>query len=225
MFYLAKANNVHGRCVCYNSDMNEDKVFIYWDNSNIWIAGKSVATDREGQDADVRMRIHFQNLLRLAHGDRDIGRAVAAGSVPPELRHVWNHMENNGVEVYLLERGAIHGSEQGVDQILQLQMLQDTVDHNGDPGIAVILTGDGRGFGAGTGFHANLERMRKKGWKVEVLSWQHSCNRRMLEWAKDHGKFIALDDFYESITFLEQSSFGNFVAAPRSATPLDLTRR
>ena len=207
---------------CYNSDMK--KVFIYWDDSNIWIAGKSVVEEREGEGAAVRMRIHFRNLLQLAHGGRDIGRAVAAGSVLPELRHIWNQMENNDVEVHLLEQGAIRGGEQGVDQTLQLQMLQDTVD-NGDPWIAVILTGDGRGFGAGTGFHANLERMRKKGWKVEVLSWQHSCNRRMLEWAKDHGKFIALDDFYESITFLEQSSFGNFVAAPRSATPLDLTRR
>ena len=207
---------------CYNSDMK--KVFIYWDDSNIWIAGKSVVEEREGEGAAVRMRIHFRNLLQLAHGGRDIGRAVAAGSVPPELRHIWNQMENNDVEVHLLEQGAIHGGEQGVDQTLQLQMLQDTVD-NGDPGIAVILTGDGRGFGTGTGFHANLERMRTKGWEIEVLSWQHSCSRRMREWAEKYGKFIALDDFYESITFLKSSDFEHPIAVSRPAKSLNLEKR
>ena len=102
---------------CYNSDMK--KVFIYWDDSNIWIAGKSVVEEREGEGVAVRMRIHFRNLLQLAHGGRDIGRAVAAGSVLPELRHIWNQMENNDVEVHLLEQGAIHGGEQGVDQTEQ----------------------------------------------------------------------------------------------------------
>ena len=110
---------------------------------------------------------------------------------------MWNRLENEGVAVHLLECGALHGREVGVDQVLQTYMLRDTVDHNGDPGIAVILTGDGAGFADGVGFHADLERMHRKGWRIEVLSWRHSCNRRMREWAEENGKFIALDDFYD----------------------------
>ena len=152
-----------------------DKVFVYWDNSNIFISAREVAIDREGEVARYRIRIHLRNLLRLAHGDREIGRAVAVGSIPPELRHVWNRLENEGIEVQLFERGAMMGREQGVDQALQVAMLRDAFDHNGDPGVAVLLTGDGAGFYDGVGFRADLERMRHRGWRIEVLSWRHSC--------------------------------------------------
>ncbi len=60
-----------------------DKVFIYWDNSNIYIGAQEVAAEREGSDTRFRTRIHFRNLLKLAHADREVGNAVAVGSVPP----------------------------------------------------------------------------------------------------------------------------------------------
>ena len=202
-----------------------DKVFIYWDNSNIFISAQQAAVDREGEDARFRLRIHFRNLLELAHAGREIEHAIAVGSIPPELRHVWNRLENEGVTVQLLERGALQGREQGVDQALQTAMLRDGFDYNGDPGTAVMLTGDGAGFHDGVGFHADLERMRGRGWRVEVMSWRHSCNRRMREWAERHGKFIALDDFYASVTFLESPPPGQPVAGPRHAVPVDLDRR
>ena len=202
-----------------------ERVFIYWDNSNIFISAQNAAAEREGWDARPRVRIHFSSLLRLASAGRPIERAVAVGSVPPELRHVWNRLENEGVEVELVERGALHGREVGVDQILQTHMLRDALDHNGDPGIAVMLTGDGAGFMDGVGFHADLTRMHNKGWRIEVLSWKHSCNRRMREWAENNGVFVALDDYYDGITFLEPPAAGSPVAQPRWVQPLDLTGR
>lgn len=201
------------------------EVFIYWDNSNIFISAKEIATEREGEDARPRVRIHFRNLLDLARADRPVHHAVAVGSVPPELRYVWNRLENEGVDVRLLERGALHGREEGVDQLLQTCMLRDLSDYNGDPGIAVLLTGDGSGFADGAGFHADLARMHRKGWGIEVLSWRHSCNRRMREWAEEKGVFIALDDFYESVTFLEAAAPGQPVVEARHVRPLDLASR
>ena len=201
------------------------KVFIYLDNSNIFISAQEAAAEREGEAARSRVRIHFRNLLALAHASRPIERAISVGSIPPELRQVWNRLENEDVEVQLLERGALQGSEQGVDQVLQTIMLRDTVDYNGVPGIAVLLTGDGSGFVDGVGFHADIERMHGRGWDIEVLSWRHSCNRRMREWAEENGKFIALDDFYNSITFLEGAWPGQPVADPRYAEPLQLDLR
>ena len=201
-----------------------DKVFIYWDNSNIFISARGVAVEREGETARHRVRVDFRNLLMLARGGRDIERAIAVGSVPPELRHVWNRMENEGITIELLERGAIEGREQGVDQTLQTAMLRDALDYNGDPGIAVLLTGDGSGFIDGVGFHADLERMHRRGWRIEVLSWRHSCNRRMREWAEQNGTFVALDDFYENITFLGPAMPGDPIAEPRHVLPIDLGR-
>ena len=202
-----------------------EKVFIYWDNSNIYISAQQVASNLEGAEARPRVRIDFHNMVELASAGREIERAIAVGSIPPELRHVWNSLENEGVDVQLLERGAMRGTEQGVDQSLQTAMLRDGFDYNGDPGVMVLLTGDGSGFYAGVGFHADLERLHRRGWRIEVLSWRHSCNRRMREWAEDNGKFIALDDYYHSVTFLERPEPGEPLANRRYTAPLDFSKR
>ena len=204
-----------------------DSVFVYWDNSNIFHEAQRFAEQREDSpDARYRVRVDFENLLRLAHADRPLQRAQAAGSVPPEMRQLWNRMESKGVDVVLFSRGAPGLGEQEMpDHYLQKCMLEDALDYNGDPGIAVLLTGDGAGYMEGAGFHSTLERMHKRGWRIEILSWAHSCNQRMRQWAEQNGKFIALDDFYDAITFLNPSDPGYELAPPRKAAELDLSRR
>ena len=204
-----------------------DSVFVYWDNSNIFHEAQRLADDQiDGSGARFRVRIYFENLLRLAHADRPIEKAIAAGSVPPEMRQLWNRLENQDVEVRLFNRGTPESGEQEMpDQILQLRMLEDALDYNGDPGIVVLLTGDGAGYLEGAGFHSTLERMHRRGWRVEILSWAHSTNQRMRRWAEANGIFVALDDFYHSITFMEPSRPGFPMAQGRDATELDLSIR
>jgi hypothetical protein len=196
------------------------KVFVFWDNSNIFISAKTVAAEREGGDASYQIRIQFDNLLELAVASRPLEYGIAVGSVPPPLRHVWNRLEQAGVRVELFERGSLSSREQAVDQALQTHMLRKALDYNGTPGIAVTLTGDGAGFLDGVGFHADLERMHRKGWGVEVLAWERTCNPRLREWAEKIGVFVPLEDHYDSITFTEDES-----GAIRRAKPNDLTRR
>ncbi len=204
-----------------------NSVFIYWDNSNSFHEAQRLAEERdEGPNTRYRVRIHFDHMLQLAHADRPLMKAIAAGSVPPEMRQLWNRMENNGVEVHLFDRGTPDRGEQEMpDRVLQLRMLEDALDYNGDPGIVVMLTGDGAGYLEGAGFHSTLERMHRRGWRVEILSWAHSCNQRMRKWAEENGVFVALDDFYEAITFTEPSRPGFELASARDAADLDLTRR
>ena len=203
-----------------------DKVFIYRDQSNIFIGARDVAEEREGRSARYRVRIDFKAMMRLAHADRPVEKAVAAGSVPPELRALWNRLEAAGVQVDLFDRGAIdRGEQQAPDRILQLQMLRDFADYNDDPGIVVLLTGDGQGFYDGAGFHADVERMHRRGWRVEILSWAGSCNRRMRQWVEENGVFVALDDHYEAVTFLEPSNPDYPTVDPRAPAALDLSRR
>ena len=204
-----------------------NSVFIYWDNSNIFHEAQRLAEEREeGPNARYRVRIHFDNLLRLAHADRHIERALAVGSVPPEMRQLWNRMESNGVEVQLFDRGSPERGEQEMpDRLLQLRMLEDALDYNGDPGIVALLTGDGAGYLEGAGFHSTLERMHRRGWRVEILSWAHSCNQRMRGWAEENGVFVPLDDFYDAITFMEPSRPGFALAPARDVAELDLSRR
>ena len=204
-----------------------DKIFIYWDNSNIFHEAQRLSEERsEGPGGRYRVRIDFDAMLRLAHADRPIERAVAAGSVPPEMRQLWNRMESIGVEVRLFDRGSPERGEQDMpDRVLQLRMLEDALDYNGDPGVVVLLTGDGAGYLEGAGFHTTLERMHKRGWRVEILSWAHSCNQRMRRWAEGNGAFVALDDFYEAVTYMEPSRPGFELASGRESVALDLSRR
>ncbi|SAY38441.1 NYN domain-containing protein [Candidatus Synechococcus spongiarum] len=103
-----------------------EKVFIYWDNSNIFHQAQRLAEEVEnGPDARFRVRVNFDNLLRLAHGDRLVEKALAVGSVPPEMQQLWNQMKSKDVKVSLYDRGSQERSEQGVpDKILQLAMLE-----------------------------------------------------------------------------------------------------
>ncbi|MCI0380484.1 MAG: NYN domain-containing protein [Gemmataceae bacterium] len=179
-----------------------DKVCIFWDNSNIFIPAKFVATKREGGFSDKDIRIEFDNMLKLARAGREIDRALCVGSVPPELEHVWERLRSTGVEVELYERGEGSGKEQGVDQCLQVHMLRALADVR-PPAVAVLLTGDGAGYDTGVGYHADLERMSKTGWGIEVISWDCACNKKLKAWAQTAGVYIPLENFYDSCTFRE----------------------
>jgi hypothetical protein len=190
-------------------------IYMFWDNSNIFIPTKYVANRREGLYAEHSIRIHFENLFNLARAGRNVRRGICVGSVPPELDRVWQRLRGTGITVELYERGSHSGREQGVDQCLQVHMLRALADVH-PPITAVLLTGDGAGYVDGAGFWADLERMANVGWGIEVLSWDMACNRRLREWASANGVYIPLESYYDSVTFLEGT---------RLARPLSLRHR
>lgn len=186
------------------------EISIYWDNSNIFVEGRRFADREDGLLSGSDFRIHFENLYRLAAAGRPVARAVCAGT---RLDRVAQHLPA-AVELVRLEPGGESGREQGVDAVLQNAMLRDLIDR--PPSVAVLLTGDGAGWSNGVGFFSDLERMHRAGWGVEVLSWSHSCNPYMRTWVEEHGAFIALDDHYDAISFIERM---------RYVAPLNLKRR
>ena len=180
------------------------RVYIFWDNSNVFIAAQDVAARRDGAANRSGVRLQFDHLYKLAAMGREVVKTFVVGSIPPELK-VWARLEEaTGATIELYERGAQSGSEQGLDAALQVRMLRALADEP-QPAVAVLLTGDGAGYLDGVGFHADLERMNVKGWGIELLSWDHSCNQRLKEWAKKVGVYIPLDAHYKRITFIEGS--------------------
>jgi hypothetical protein len=145
-----------------------DLVHICWDNSNIFIGSQFAAHKREAGFAQQNVRILFDNLLALARGGRNLSRAVCVGSVPPELRAVWDRLRALGLTVETYERGAGSGTEQGTGQCLQVHMLRALADVK-PPQVAVLLTGDGAGYDEGAGFYADLERMAKCLWASNAI--------------------------------------------------------
>ena len=60
-------------------------IYVYWDDSNVFISAKDVAVEREGEETRFRVRIHFANLVKLALADRKVKSVRAAGSIPRRL--------------------------------------------------------------------------------------------------------------------------------------------
>lgn len=198
------------------NNMKPPSVLLFIDNSNIFIAGKNVADQKDGAGARHNFRMEFDHLLELALAGRPLLRAFVVGSIPPEEKAIWDRLEQStGVRPELYERGSVTGGEQGLDQCLQVHMLRAISDYR-DPQIAILMTGDGSGYDDGVGFHADLERMHSAGWGIEVLSWEGSCKKTLKKWAAEKGKFIALDEHYESITFVKNL---------RRSSPVNLSNR
>ena len=201
-------------------------VYLYFDHSNIVIEAKNIGQETEsaelGGDVWRRLCLDFHNLMLLAHENRPLAKAVAAGSVPPDMQTVWNRLEQEGVQTEIFDRSEMGGSERNVpDLYLQKEMLRDGLQRRDSPGTIVLLTGDGAGYYQGKGFLDVLEILQGTGWKIELLSWDRSCNVRLREWVCRHGFYTSLDQFYDSITFVEARG----ERRGRTSQPLKLERK
>jgi hypothetical protein len=174
---------------------------VFWDHSNVFIPAQKVAAQRDGVVFARDVRIHFDHLYDLATAGRWVNTGVCVGSLKQQPQNFWDRLERVGLSLETFERGgATTGREQAVDQALQVHMLRALVDQ--PPGVAVVLTGDGAGAHKGVGFLADLRRMHARGWGVEVLAWKDACHPALMEWASQEGVFIALDDYYDSVTYV-----------------------
>ena len=100
----------------------ESGVCIYLDNSNIFIEAQRLAVTRNGNSIDLsvrrRIRVDFENLVALCCANRKLVSALAAGSIPPELRNLWSRLEAaTGAQVSLFNRGDKEGKEQQVPEM------------------------------------------------------------------------------------------------------------
>lgn len=97
-------------------------------------------------------------------------------------------------------------SEQGVDEILQMKLLESLVDTQ-KPSTIVLASGDAAEAEYSGGFLKNVERALNKGWKVELVAWstglsQEYRSRDFLQRWKGMFEVILLDDFSEELLAL-----------------------
>jgi hypothetical protein len=172
---------------------------IFWDNSNIWLVGRNVCSKLEpGHEA--AFRIHFLKLFDFVRDNRPLKYAFVGGSVPPDSDPLWQRFEALGAKVDRQERGT-SGGEVAVDEVIQLQMANLILDSD-EPETMVLLTGDGAGYNDGKGFIKQLERAKKHGWKIEVVSWDAGCSSKLRAFAQANGTYRALEPAYSSVTFI-----------------------
>lgn len=140
-------------------------------------------------------------MFDFAVENRTVDYAYLSGSIPPNNDSLWQRFEDLGVDVERQERGVTSGNEIAVDEAIQLSMANRILDAD-KPGTIVLLTGDGNGYTEGKGFIKQLERAKKHGWEIEVISWDKGCNKHLQSFAKENGKYRSIEPVYENVSFI-----------------------
>lgn len=203
--------------------MDDAAVHIFWDNSNLFHRLQDTCDDAKGGGLEpghrLDVRLNFKATLEFARAGRTVEKAVAVGSIPPDLKVLWQRLGRVGVIVDLQERGADTGKEIAVDEALKLEMANSALDRD-QPAVAVLLSGDGD-------FRDTLDRMLKKGWGVEVLSFSKGFSGRLRQIAHGtygRGKYVKLDDWYYQLSYRQElDEIGPKIV--RESLPLDLSKR
>jgi hypothetical protein len=194
-------------------------MYIFWDNSNIHISGlNSVMPIKEPTAIRELYRTNFKNLFELVRNNRTVDAAYLSGSIPPPNNDLWEHAKNLGIQLQLLNKASDGTEQESVDMSLQTMMLRNALDN--PPCIMAVLTGDGAGKQLGEGFLSDLKRIARLNWKIEVYSWDITCNRYLKDFAIQNGTFIPLEDYYESITYLKRDRYNDTGLPIRASLPL-----
>ena len=187
---------------------NCQPIWIFVDNSNIWIAAKSYIAKSKGFQKvkeDPRVRIEFGNLIDVIGQDRKIAKCFLFGSEPPQVDSVWQKGEENGFKV-IIDLKSRSGKEKKVDVRLCIEALTTVQNCNRKQktkGTIVLATGD-------ADFIPLVEKILKEdGWKVEVVTWKHALSDDFLQLEKDFKccfKLHYLDEDAKMVTFTEYHS-------------------
>ncbi len=115
-------------------------LFVYVDNSNVWIEGMRVSAVRKGlasspQDAmhrritDHSWTYDFGRLYQAVCPDTaQIGRSSLFGSRPPANDSLWELARCEGFEVFTFDRNYAN-KEKEVDVAIATQMRADSYEH------------------------------------------------------------------------------------------------
>ncbi|EWC48820.1 hypothetical protein DRE_00125 [Drechslerella stenobrocha 248] len=96
-----------------------------------------------------------------------------------------------------------NSSEQAVDEIIIMKILESLVDH--PPSTIVLATGDGNAAEFGDGFIKTIERSLQRGWNVELVAFRHNLNNSWKKLGSPKFHIILLDGYLVDLTRLDQN--------------------
>jgi len=178
-------------------------LYVYVDNSNIWIEGQRIQAVRTGMAPDIRTALKkkitahwtydFGRLYDLLCPPGEyVGRSILFGSRPPDNDSIWQKVRDADFEVETFDRSTFTNKEKQVDIALSTRMMEDSFTYmkatNGD--IAVLAAGDGD-------FLPTIRSLQSRGLGVRVVSWSHAVSHQLRDAADE---FVELDPHFEYLT-------------------------
>jgi len=144
-------------------------VYIFVDNSNIWITGKEVSGQSKSKPvpSNYWYRVDYGKLLTLVQGQRPLGDMPKLyGSEPPPVDSVWKRIQEHGFDVTLFKRN-IFNKEKGLDMKLGMDVTMLAMRVK-PPGIVALIAGD-------ADYEPVVAQIRTMGWEVEVWYWDNAA--------------------------------------------------
>ena len=145
------------------------KVWIYVDDSNLWIQGKKAYAEAHNllTSEDPRARFDIGQLNEVVAEGREVGGRTLYGSKPPPVDTVWAKMEEQGWNVKIEKKSYHTGKEKQVDSKLITDVA--SVVNREKIGTVIIVAGD-------VDYKPPIEEALARGWNVEVWSWERALS-------------------------------------------------
>ena len=145
------------------------KVWIYVDDSNLWIEGKKAYAKAHNllTSEDPRARFDIGQLNEVVAEGREVGGRMLYGSKPPPVDTVWAKMEEQGWNVKIENKSYHTGKEKQVDSKLITDVV--SVVNREKIGTVIIVAGD-------VDYKPPIEEALDRGWNVEVWSWEKALS-------------------------------------------------
>jgi uncharacterized LabA/DUF88 family protein len=180
----------------------EERVLMYYDNSNMFIESKKLAAKRQkfrpGIDQDPRARLDVGKLFDLASAGREVFEANLYGSVPPPSDSFWKAIEERKIKVKRFPKSKITKKEKRTDTDMTADAVEDILtnkDYKGEQSI-ILFSGD-------LDFMSTVEKALKHKYKVEIWSLKKALKSDLANLGKrnDRVKIRLIDDVFDDVAY------------------------
>lgn len=174
--------------------------FVYVDVSNLWIEGQRVSAVVKGlaptisNILDPFWRIDWRKLYDFTGAEYK--RAYLYGSRTSANVSVWENAEKVGFKPVTYDRSAAN-REKKVDNRIDCDIMEHSYElMRPETDQVTLVTGDGD-------FTCVTEQLVKRGFNVEVFSWNHTMSSDLKQVAS---KFVCLDQWLDYLAFKQVGS-------------------
>ena len=177
---------------------DNDHVFIYVDDSNMWIEAKKLAANKLNLKCveDPRLRLDIGKVTDVVANYRKVAWGILYGSEPPPIDSVWQKIRERGWKVITTQRSSFTGKEKQVDH----QMVADiTALVSGCivKGKIVMVSGDADMIPA-------ISKSLQMKWSTEIWMWGNGVSNALKQLAEENPGLMSiniLDSRLEEVTF------------------------
>ena len=177
----------------------ENHVFIYVDDSNMWIEAKKLAAKQGNFKCveDPRLRMDMGKVAEFVAKRREIACHNLYGSEPPPRDTVWEKMKRCGWKVKVSKRSLLTNKEKQVDHRIVKDITALVSERSVAKGTIILVSGDADLIPA-------IEEGLSKKWSFEIWMWASGISKALKELEEEHPeslKISSLDPHLQDVSF------------------------